>query len=141
MNYQEEINTAKNIFITKIFEPEENSLEFELVIGKVTEKGVFGKNNGSEHRQIYFDETCIRYKVYFETYISYAVLNESFEKLDGIFTGDKIRIYSESNFLNYLKADTFASSEYPGEFNHYAFISLNHIINIAAEEKPTIERK
>jgi hypothetical protein len=144
MKYFEEINNEKNILITKIFEPDENSLEFELGIGQVSEfveEIIINENIISSARRIQFDKDSIRFKVFFETYICYSVINESYESLGGNkFDGNKIRIYSDSNFLNYLKADTFATLDYPGEFKHYAFISQNHIINIASLQEPNIEK-
>ena len=144
MNYYNEVNEAKDVFITKIFEPSENSLELELSIGKVSEfeeDTIISKINIGPSKRVYFDHESIRYKIYFENYICYSVINESFEQLGGeIFIGRNIRIYAESNFLNYVRADTFATNEYPGEFRHYAFLSWNHIVNVASQAEPIIER-
>jgi hypothetical protein len=144
MKYFEEINNEKNILITKIFEPNENSLEFELAIGQVSEfveDIIINEKIISSAHRIQFDKDSIQFKVFFETYICYSVINESYESLGGNkFDGNKIRIYSDSNFLSYLKADTFATPDYPGEFKHYAFISQNHIINIASLQEPNIEK-
>jgi hypothetical protein len=136
------LNKSKNIFIVDISEPEENAFEFTMIIGKVLPAGKFGENNGSEYGQIVYDEDCEKYKIYFDTYIAYSVVNESYDYDNGNekFEGEKIRIYSKSNFLEYVKNDTCASEDYPGEFKHYAFISLNHIINVAAEEGPKITK-
>ena len=136
------LNKAKNIFIVNIHEPEENAFEFTVVIGKVLSAVKFGQNNGSESAEIFYDDNCERYRIYFDTYVAYSVVNESYENGygKGKFEGEKIRIYSESNFLDYVKNDTFAREEYPGDFKHYAFISLNHIINIASEEQPKITK-
>jgi hypothetical protein len=136
------LNKAKNIFIENIHEPEENAFEFTMVIGKILPAGKFGQNNGSEYAQIVYDDYCERYKIYFDTYVVYSVVNESFENMygKGKFEGEKIRIYSESNFLEYVKNETFASEEYPGPFKHYCFVSLNHIINVASEVEPKITK-
>lgn len=137
---QDIINKAKNIFIVNIREPKENTFEFIMVIGKVLPAGKFGKNNDSELAQIIYDESCEQYKIYFDTYVAYSVINESYENIKGKFEGEKIRIYSESNFLKYLESDTLATEVYPEKFKHYCFISLNHIINVASEEKPKITK-
>jgi hypothetical protein len=136
------LNKSKNIFIDFICEPEENSLEFRMVIGKVLPKGKFGHNNGTESAQIIYDEDCEKYKIYFDTYIAYSVVNESYDNANENqrFEGDKIRIYSESSFLEYLKKDTIATKEYPGNFKHYAFISINHIINVVSIDEPRITK-
>lgn len=90
---------------------------------------------------IYHDENSEIFKVTFARYIAYSVINESYESLGGTeFVGEKIRTYSKSNFLDYIKVDTFATSEYPGVFKHYAFITLRHIINVISTDEPTIEK-
>jgi len=75
----------------------------------------------------------------FEDYIAYAVTNESYA--GGIiekYEGKLARVYSESAFLNYISQGTFASSDYPGPFVHYGFCCLNQILDIVAENPPSI---
>ena len=138
-----EIESAKYHFITGINEPEDNSLEFELICGMVSEneeKVFIGNKNIGPARRILTDKNN-RYKIRFESYIGYTVLDESYaDKLGEKFTGFNPRIYSDSNFLNYIKEDTFASIDYPGEFKHYAFLSENHIVNVASESEPEFEK-
>ena len=144
MTNYERINSERNIFLTKIFEPEENSLEFELTIGLVDEleknNEILGVDIGSS-RPIYHNKKSEIFKVIFDQYIAYSVINESYESLRGTeYVGEKIRTYKKSNFLDYVKADTCASLDYPGEFKHYAFISLNHIVNVVSTVEPRIEK-
>ena len=144
MSYYDRINSERNIFLTKIFEPEENSLEFELTMGIVgkLEKShkILGVDIGPS-QPVYHNENSEIFKIIFERYIAYSVINESYESLGGTeYIGEKIRTYNKSNFLDYVKADTFASADYPGEFKHYAFISLNHIVNVISTVEPKIEK-
>ena len=144
MNNYERINTEQNIFLTNIFEPEENSLEFELAMGIVGELEKSHKILGVEigpSRPVYHNENSELFKVTFDRYIAYSVINESYESLGGTeYVGEKIRTYTDSNFLDYVKADTFATSEYPGKFKHYAFISFRHIVNVVSTVEPKIEK-
>jgi hypothetical protein len=144
MDFFEEINKAKDILAIDLFEPEENTLQFTLIIGLVTKTPVDVLIDGekiSKTYRIYFDGNNDKYKVYFDSYICYNVINESYEQLGGAsYVGNKIRVYTESNFLVYVKADTFATKDYPGEFKHYSFITGNHIINVASVEEPIIEK-
>ena len=141
MHYFDEINSQKNIFITNLFEPDENELEFELTIGRVSnskEEIIINWIDLSSSK-IFYDKESPKYKVFFETYIAYTVINESYENGDGKdFTGNKIRIYKNSNFLDYLKKATFATLDYPGDFKHYCFVSLTHTINVASLNEPKI---
>ena len=144
MSNYERINSERNIFLTKIFEPEENSLEFELTMGIVGEleksHKILGVDIGPS-RPVYHNENSEIFKITFDQYIAYSVINESYESLGGTeYVGEKIRTYKKSYFLDYVKADTFATSDYPGEFKHYAFITLNHIVNVVSTVEPKIEK-
>jgi hypothetical protein len=138
-----EIKPAKYYFITEIKEPEDNSLEFKLICGIVSKKEQVvsvGNQNLGPVRPILMNEDY-KYKITFDSYIGYSVLDESYaDKLGDDFTGHNPRIYSNSNFLDYIKTDTFATKDYPGEFKHYAFLSENHVLNVVAESEPEIEK-
>jgi len=86
------------------------------------------------------DERSAEYEIHFEDYIAYAVLNESFTVHDESekFEGRLFRIYSESKFLEYIAAGTIATDDYPGPFKHHGIACLNHIIEVASMEPPTI---
>ena len=143
MNYFDLINSHKYIFLGGINEPEENSLRLIL------KEGVVSKHEESLWIQdveltdcSYIEVTkCSRiYEVIFDTYIAYSIINESYTLADNyeIWEGALIRIYSKSYYLDYISKATFASNDYPGEYKHYGFICLNHIIEVASTEPPLI---
>jgi hypothetical protein len=143
MNLFEQINNHKYLYLTEIGEPEDNVLR--LVIEQATTSDeernlMVGETTISGLRDIVSDESCFAYELIFETYIAYAVLNESFTQVDKseIYTGNFFRIYSKSNFLEYLKVATFATEDYPGKFTHYEIVALNHIVEIASVDAPII---
>jgi len=143
MNYFEELDKQKNLLLTNIFEPEENSLQLEISVTKLDdlkELTINGTDFGLA-TEIINDNTNI-FKIVFQSYIGYSVINESYDDngLNEIYKGKSFRIYDKSNFLNYLKSETFATHEYPGKFSHYKIITLNHTINVASQEKPIIEK-
>ena len=82
------------------------------------------------------------YQVYFPSYIAYSVLNESYTSADEYeeFEGKNYRVYSKSRFIDYVTQGTFATADYPGQFKHYGFVCLNHIIEVASQDEPTIKR-
>lgn len=139
MDFYSKIDENRNLFLTKIFEPEENSLTFHVSLGEVLP---YTKHeiNGIEFEagQIIHHEQSEKFKITFPSYIAYCVLNESYDHIKGQFTGNSIRVYSSSNFLKYIEADTIASSHYPGEFKHYVFSCENHLINVVSTAEPII---
>ena len=143
MNFFEELDRQKNLLLTKIFEPEENSLYLEISVPRIDsakELVINGINLGLA-REIIDDHENI-YKIHFPTYIGYSVINESFDDLEASknYRGNEVKIYDDSVFLDYLNTETFATVDYPGKFFHYKIITLNHIINIASQEEPIIEK-
>lgn len=83
------------------------------------------------------------YEVRFSDYITYSVRNESYTSIgpDEVFSGRLARVYTKSAFLEYVASGTFATADYPGPFKHYGFCCLNHIIDVAATEPPTVTQK
>lgn len=141
-----EIESAEyyyHYYITRINEPEDNSLEFDLFCGFVSENEedvIVGDVNLGPGRRILMNENY-KYTIKFKSYIAYSVLNENYADKPGeVYTGDNPRIYSSSNFLDYIMADTFVTKDYPGEFKHYAFLSANHFINVVSLLEPIIEK-
>ncbi|QJX80362.1 hypothetical protein [Priestia megaterium] len=87
------------------------------------------------------EETITR-KIVFESYVAFEVIAEHFDRVDEkeIFSGKLIRIYKESNYLNYIRSITYAEEIHPeSPLVHYQFVCEDHIINvISLEEKPHI---
>ena len=93
------------------------------------------------------------YRIIFENYIGYNVRNESYvcadksendilasnqsNKLDMIY-GNKIRLYTKSNYLEYLHENTFADQI--EDYFHYEICCENQIIDIASCDIPIIEK-
>jgi hypothetical protein len=143
MSYYQEIDSAKDVFLTGLLETERNELQFTLAIGQLSDfnEDVFisGKSSGPA-RRIEITDSSPHFNIRFDSYICYNVINESFVSLGREeFAGNKIRVYTDSSFLKYVNTDTFATKDYPGELKHFCFISLNHIINVASVSEPRIE--
>lgn len=143
MNLIEQINNHKYLYLKEIGEPSDNVLR--LVIEQATTSDEehdmkIGETTFSGLRDIISDERCFAYEIIFESYIAYSVLNESYAQVgkSEIFTGNLFRIYSKSNFLDYLKSATFATEDYPGKFEHYEISALNHVVEIASVDTPQI---
>jgi hypothetical protein len=88
------------------------------------------------------DVLATAYNIHFNSYAAYGVIDETYTKQpdDGVaFTGELFRIYTQSNYLDFLRTETTADS-FISELKHYAFYCLNHIIQVAAFEEPVIVR-
>jgi hypothetical protein len=82
------------------------------------------------------------YEITFNDYIMYSVRNESYVHGNDYdeYEGDHFRIYSKSQFLDFLNISTFAAHDFPGPFKHYGFITSDHIVDIASVESPNCTR-
>ncbi len=94
-------------------------------------------------RKIVTDKKHPIINIYFETYITYSVRNESFTSWDDyeVFEGKTFRVYKKSRFLDYIKSSTFAldacGDVYP-PLVHYGIVCQNHIVDIVSYSTPII---
>ena len=148
--FLEDVNTEKYIYLDKL-EENENGLVIDIMgttASALNEQDIestaeeFGedvaelvKNSSSidpnEHR---------RWRLVFETYISYAVINESYDNGDRGTRDDHncVCTATDSDWLDYVKKSTFAFQIING-IRHYQIRCLDHIINVAADEPPFID--
>jgi hypothetical protein len=107
MNFIEQINSHKYLYLTEIGEPEDNVLRLvieQASVGNEERDLKVGNTVISGLRDIVSDERFFAYEVIFESYIVYSVINESFTQVDKseVYIGNLFRIYSKSNFLDYI---------------------------------------
>lgn len=145
MKYFDKINSHKYLYLTDIGEPDEN--ELRLVIEEAKASGPVEDINVGDTviegtRAIESTEGCAAYEVYFEDYVGYSVLNESYVTGDDseVFEGRIFCIYTKSHYLDYIQNGTFATDDYPGPFKHYGFNCLNHIVDVASMSEPKIKQ-
>ena len=147
MTFQEEIGSQSYLYLTGITEPRDNSLR--LVVEAAHASGPPELIDPSmpglgESRAIVADDSTAAWEILFESYVGYAVLNESFAspaQEDEAWSGANLfRRYTKSRFFDYLRAASFASDEYPGPLVHFEILCLNHIVEIVTSEEPKISR-
>ena len=82
------------------------------------------------------------FEVVWSKYVAYSVMNESFAAVDEQerYTGNRIRLYSKSRFIDYVARASFACDEYPGPTQHIAVVCENHIIDVIAAMRPVVQR-
>ncbi|MGY1411267.1 MULTISPECIES: hypothetical protein [unclassified Luteimonas] len=141
----EEINSCKNLFLAEISEPETNSLRLLISEGRVSVHEETWDIAGVPLpgvRSIDVTAESKHFELIWSCYISYAIRDESYCSWDKEedWVGSSFRVYSRSKFLDFVANGTFATSEYPGPFKHYEIVCLDHIIDVASEEAPTVRR-
>jgi hypothetical protein len=106
---------------------------------------------GTEHeftlkdvRPIRTDESCRKYKITFNGFFVYQVVEEgSIEWSDKeIFTGKYVRVFTESRFLEFIKDNLCVAwfAEDPSSaYKHFEFPRSNFIVDVAAATNPEIE--
>jgi hypothetical protein len=145
MDFFDEINGLKYLFLKEIEEPGDNQLLINIVeagIAETEEKVMIGDKSIGPARAIGINDNCKKYSFYFQTYAAYHVINESYsmyheheERVGSLFC-----LYSKSNYLDFIRSNTIVEYLREGELKHYAINCLNHIINIATMDEPIIER-
>lgn len=141
MSALEELDRCKYLFLAGVSEPEENSLRLLVQEGlRAGEPETWHIGSGSIHGIVPIDVTADSrtFELYWPSYISYTVRNESFCMWDKeeAWEGSSFRIYTRSKFLDFVANATFATSVYPGPFRHYSVLCADHIIDIASQEPP-----
>jgi hypothetical protein len=144
MNLIEQINQHRYIYLTNIGEPDVNVLRIVIEEAKVsgeTKDIDLGTAKLTDVHPIISDETCSAYEIVFGSYVAYAVLNESYASVDEYekYTGRYFRVYSKSHFIDYVRAATFATEDYPGKFTHYEIACLDHIVEVVSVDEPEIK--
>jgi hypothetical protein len=143
MNFFELINQHRYLYLTGATEPKDNALKLVIAEAKVSDSretvGI-GSLELEDAAAIEVMEDSSIYEIVFDEYIAFSVRNESYSQLDDEeeFEGRLACVYSKSKFLDYVRASTFASDDYPGPFKHYGFNCLNHIVDIVSATPPKI---
>ena len=140
----DQLDTCEYLYLRSIEEPEERSLRLVLEEARSSDESedleIGGVTVGPVHR-IGHDSKCRVFEVLWSTYISYAVTNESYQLPEDpeAFSGRRVRRYTRSAFLEFVARSTFASSDYPGPFEHIGLICLNHGIDVVSTEAPHVQ--
>ncbi|MED4696673.1 hypothetical protein [Peribacillus frigoritolerans] len=124
MDFNELMQEKGYIYLEKIIEPKENSLQ--LLINRST-----------------FNIDLPLVQLDFDSYISYSVIDECFTysiDYSEISKGELFRLYTKSRYLDFIKIATNEREDIcPSEnYIHYQFPCLNHTIDVISCEEPKI---
>lgn len=145
----ETINKHGSIFLTNLYEPEDNKLLLEVKNSTTSNVEVdvqIGDKQLSGCKEITIDETGTFFTIMFNDYISYHVINESYANSnpkDEYVSGDygTFCIFQKSSYMDFILKETFANDIYPTELKHYGLFAANHIVHIISMDEPKIELK
>jgi hypothetical protein len=141
------MNRARYLFLRHISEPEENSLRLivQEAIADHTQT-VSKPDPDSPFAEIRKGATPIKtaegfrtFELQWSRYVAYLVTEEvagsggSYE--DEIYTGNLLRVYTKSHFLDHLARDTGGHFE---PVVHYKLICQNHLIDVACYGPPEV---
>lgn len=137
------------LFLTDIYEPRDNELLLEIKGGIVANEEVdvyVTSEKSIKGSPVSIDREDPYYQIFFENYVAYHVLNESFAGFDPndnfVETGsNRLRIFTKSGYMEYILKETFANDIFPNEMKHYGLYTENHVVHIIAFKDPVIEMK
>ncbi|HEY4777293.1 MAG TPA: hypothetical protein VIH56_06495 [Candidatus Acidoferrales bacterium] len=131
-----EIDSFEYVFLREINELEDQRLRVVVFEGLAAAESVtltFGRTELTGCHPIRPSGRI--FEIVWKSYIAYCVRNESYcgaNKDDEIAVGKNFRVFSQSEFLNYISRATFATAEYPGHFQHYGVACQNHVIDVVS---------
>jgi len=145
------IDACKYLYLVSITEPDDGGLRIvvqEARAGGAPAASVLADETLPELKAILSQSSVIQhgpgckvFELYWSSYIGYAVENESYAQNHPYDVRSKGRLlveYSKSVYLEYLSKASFASSDYPGAYKHWAVLCLDHIVNVASITEPRI---
>jgi hypothetical protein len=148
--FLEDVNTEKYIYLDRL-EETEDGLVIEIMgttTSPLDEQDIAStaEEFGEDVAELVKCSSSIdpnedkRWRLVFENYISYAVINESYDNGDRATRDDHncVCTADDSDWLDYVKKSTFAFQIING-IRHYQIRCLDHIINVAADEPPFID--
>jgi hypothetical protein len=143
MNLIEQMDGHEFLYLSEIGEPEVSVLRLVIVEARVSSETrdiVVGETVISGAKPIVSDSSSQRYELIFGSYVAYSVRNESYTVWDEAeqFTGHVFRRYSQSRFLEFVRAASIASNDYPGPLIHHGIICQDHVVDVASAEEPDV---
>ena len=140
---RDHVDQCRYLKLRELSEPEDNSLRLvveEMHVRDEAEELVVGESSFGLTHRIEHTDACRVFELTWDMYIAYSVLNESYARADDgeIFTGRRLRLYSKSKFLEYVRSETWADDHYPGPPKHVAISCESQIVNVISVAEPQV---
>jgi hypothetical protein len=145
------IRSCKYLWLDAISEPQDNQLRItilEATTGDLVSEPALAAEHDEAVRSIlagsrtigHFDG-CRKFELFWQSYIGYSVVNESYSNGEPATSKGQGRLFVEyegSNYLEYLSKASFATAKYPGPYRHWAVYCSNHTIDVASQVDPVV---
>lgn len=141
------LNQANYLYLRHISEPEENSLRLVVEEGIVDRAEAVStpdpttpfpeiSKGASPIKSV---KGCRAFELQWNRYVAYLVTEEVVgsggSDQDEVYTGNLLRVYTKSHFLDHLSRDTGGHTE---PILHYKLICQNHLIDVASYSPPEV---
>jgi hypothetical protein len=138
---------AEFLYLRDISEPNDNALRLVVEEARVNSSKTAPISVLPDHfseilkdaSPIEATEGCKVFELRWDHYVAYLVTEEVVGSSGGhfeeVYSGNLLRLYSKSQFLDYLDRNTGGHVE---PLRHYKLICLNHLIDVASYEAPDI---
>jgi hypothetical protein len=141
------LNSVKYLYLRELSEPKDNSLR--IIVDEAVGHQSAPNSAPADLPElteiltrswpIESTPECKSFKLSWKYYVAYLVTEECVGSCgrfgDEIYTGELLRVYARSHFLDHLSRDTGAHVE---PVQHFKLICLNHLIDIGAYSPPEI---
>jgi hypothetical protein len=135
-------NGYRSLFLVSFWEPRDNDLAVVVLEAKPQGPEVDALGLGLEGQEILPDPKSMAIEVQWKDCIVYAVSNESYSVAEPGREPPKrmLEERTDSAFLNYVFASTWARNEYPGPIQHWVLFCENHVLDVACLKPPMVSR-
>jgi len=144
----EALNAAKYLYLQNLSEPSDNSLQLVVQEAVVNRSSLIppALPDLPELAALRGDTWpiesiagCKSFEICWKQFAAYLVTEEMVGSCGGyddeVFSGNLLRLYSKSHFLDHLSRDT---GGHPAPILYYKTVCLNHLIDVASYAPPEI---
>lgn len=141
------LNEAKYLYLRHISEPEDYSLRLVVEQAIASHTGTVSTSGSTSPfaklrkgaSPIKSIEGCKTFELQWSRYVAYLVTEEGVGSRardeEEVYTGNLLRVYTKSRFLDHLSRDTAGHFE---PILHYKVICQSHLIDVASYSPPEI---
>ena len=137
------LDACAELFLRGIDEPHESSLRVRVEEARPSAEAedleIAGHIVSGTH-QVVPSAGCRTFELEWASYVAFAVRNESFTTWDAseVWQGRRLRRYTVSKALDFVRVSRFADDQYPGPLCHWGLVCAWHIIDVVSTAPPVV---